>query len=81
MSALEIMLLLMRGLADPGAILDTSMQLIVVTMSQVSLAHKMATAMSSSLPGTGTEEIKDILTEAQKLMGLAREERLQVSRQ
>lgn len=50
------------------------------TQSLVSLAHKMATAMSSTM-GPGGEEVQDILTEAQKLMGLAREERLQVERE
>ena len=38
----------------------------------------MATAMSNSV-GPGTDDIKDILTEAQKLMGLAREEKAQVA--
>jgi len=50
------------------------------TESLVSLAHKMAVAMSSAVPGSGAEEIKDILTEAHKLMGLAREEKTQAER-
>jgi len=50
------------------------------TESLVSLAHKMATAMSNSV-GPGTDDIKDILTEAQKLMGLAREEKAQAEKE
>jgi len=50
------------------------------TESLVSLAHKMATAMSSTV-GPGSSEICDILTEAEKLMGLAREERTQAEQE